>query len=94
MNELSLYYQQLSEAKIKIKKDKFSFRIRGYVPVYSNDFSTNYTTSFRMKKDKKAKEEINSIFSRMNNNKSQNKTNDTITSDNDQFKRTNSLILH
>ena len=91
MNELSLYYQQLSEAKIKMKKDKFSFRIRGYVPVFGNDFSTNYTSSFRMKKDKKAKEEINSIFSRMN--KSTNKSVDTNSTQNEELQRTNSYVL-
>ena len=64
-SSLARSYQQLSEAQLKIKKDKFSFRIKGYVPVYSNDFSTNYTTSFRMKKDKIAKDEVNSIYSKM-----------------------------
>ena len=61
-------YQHLSEAQLKIKKDKFSFRIRGYVPVYNNDFSSNYTTSFRMKKEKLAKNEVKSIYSRMKKN--------------------------
>ena len=74
-----------------MKKDKFSFRIRGYVPVFGNDFSTNYTSSFRMKKDKKAKEEINSIFSRMN--KSTNKSVDTNSTQNEELQRTNSYVL-
>ena len=66
---LARYYQHLSEAQLKIKKDKFSFRIKGYVPVYSNDFSTNYTTSFRMKKDKIAKDEVKAIYSKMKKSK-------------------------
>ena len=65
---LNMCYQQLSEAQSKIKKDKFSFRLRGYVPVYNNDFSTNYTTSFRMKKEKIAKDEVKSIYSKMKKN--------------------------
>ena len=63
--KLAGYYQHLSEAQAKIKKDKFSFRLKGYVPIYNNDFSSNYTTSFRMKKEKIAKDEINAIYSKM-----------------------------
>ena len=94
--QLSMYYQQLSEAKAKIKKNKFSFQIRGYVPIYDNDFSTNYTSSFRMKKDKIAKNEIRPIYLQMKNKKNQanqsvqsNQTNQT----DDTMKRTNSLAL-
>ena len=67
-SELVKSYRQLSEAQGKIKKDKFSFKIKGYVPVYNNDFSSNYTTSFRMKKDKIAKSEIKSLYSKINKN--------------------------
>ena len=62
-------YQKLSEAQTKIKKDKFSFRIRGYVPVYNNDFSSNYTTSFRMKRDQIAKNEIKTIYAQLKSTK-------------------------
>ena len=67
--KLAGYYQHLSEAQAKIKKDKFSFKLKNYVPIYNNDFSSNYTTSFRMKKEKIAKEEINSIYSKMKKDK-------------------------
>jgi len=68
-DELTLYYKQLSEAQSKMKKDKFSFRIKGYVPVYGNDFSTSYTSSFRIKKSKIAKDEIKPIYTAMKDKK-------------------------
>ena len=97
-NELEMYYQQLSEAQIKISKDKFSFRIKGYVPIYGNDFSTNYTTSFRMKKSKIAKDELSSIYSRIRKNPNKTEASkDAISTksnkDNDNVIRTNSFII-
>jgi hypothetical protein len=80
-SSLARYYQHLSEAQLKIKKDKFSFRIKGYVPVYSNVFSTNYTTSFRMKKDKIAKDEVNAIYSKMKKTKQEKKDKNKDTKD-------------
>ena len=62
---LAELYRQLSEAEAKIKKNKFSFKIRGYVSVCDNDFSSNYTTSFRMKKERIAKSEIKSMHSKI-----------------------------
>ena len=44
-------YGYLPETQIKIKKDKFSFKVKGYSPVTNNDFSTNYTSTFIIKKD-------------------------------------------
>ena len=61
----------LSEAQSKIKKDKFSFRIKGYVPVYGNDFSASYTSSFRIKKSQIAKDEIRPIYTAMKEKKNQ-----------------------
>ena len=97
-SSLARYYQHLSEAQLKIKKDKFSFRIKGYVPVYSNDFSTNYTTSFRMKKDRKAKDEVNAIYSKMKKAKpakkeTNNIKNDILVPKSNVEMRTNSEIL-
>ena len=57
-NYLSSLYQKLPETQLKIKKDKFSFQIKGYVPVRGNDFSCNYTSSFKMKKDLSNKNKI------------------------------------
>ena len=95
--ELALFYQQLSEAQTKINKDKFSFKIRGYVPVYSNDFSTNYTSSFRMKKDKTAKDEIRTIYSSMKNKQKQQNQNQPVKineeNPTEEIKRTNSSVL-
>ena len=90
--ELSLYYQQLSAAKAKISKDKFSFKIRGYVPVYSNDFSTNYTSSFRLKKSKKAYEDIRYIYTNMKEKKKQNQIIDEDDEKNN-AQRSNSLVI-
>ena len=97
-NELSMYYQQLSEAQIKINKDKFSFRIKGYVPIYGNDFSTNYTSSFRMKKSKIAKDELSSIYSRIRKNPNKTEASKDAVStksnkDNGNAIRTNSFII-
>ena len=50
-SELNEIYNQLSEAQLKIKKGKFSFRIDGYLPIRANDFSSNYNTCFKLKKD-------------------------------------------
>ena len=94
-SELKLYYQQLSEAQLRIKKDKFSFQINSYVPVYSNDFSSNYTSNFRMKKDKTAKDEIRSIYTVMKDKKNQlrNKVDPNAVNNNEKVIRTNSLAL-
>ena len=50
---LNKIYNNLSEAQLKIKKDKFSFKVQGFLPITSNDFSSNYTTCFKLQKDKK-----------------------------------------
>ena len=91
-DELSLYYKQLSEAQSKIKKDKFSFRIKGYVPVYGNDFSASYTSSFRIKKSQIAKDEIRPIYTAMKEKKNQSmiSKNENI---NETVQRTNSRAL-
>ena len=49
--ELNEIYNQLSDAQLKIKKGKFSFKVEGYLPVRANDFSSNYNTCFKLKKD-------------------------------------------
>jgi hypothetical protein len=78
---LNSLYRQLSEAQIKIKKDKFSFKIKGYMPVYNNDFSTNYSTSFRIKKEDKIMDELKTYLQKqkeknsLNNSKNKNKVN-------------------
>ena len=78
---LNSLYRQLSEAQIKIKKDKFSFKIKGYMPVYNNDFSTNYSTSFRIKKEDKIMDELKTYLQKqkeknsLNNSKNKNKAN-------------------
>ena len=59
---LNNLYRQLSETQIKIKKDKFTFQIKGYMPVYNNDFSKNYSTSYRIKKEDKVNDEINTLI--------------------------------
>ena len=59
---LNNLYRQLSETQIKIKKDKFTFQIKGYMPVYNNDFSKNYSTSYRIKKEDKVNDEINALI--------------------------------
>ena len=51
MNKLNKIYQKLTDAQLKIKKDKFSFKVKGFIPITSNDFSSNYTTCFKLKKD-------------------------------------------
>ena len=48
--KLHRLYNKLSEAQIKIKKDKFSFKVNGYLPIIGNDFSSSYTSSFKLKK--------------------------------------------
>ena len=57
INRLKLVrlYGRLPEAQIKIIKDKFSFQIKGYMPVIGNDFSSNYSSSFILKREKKQK---------------------------------------
>ena len=62
INKLDLIklYSKLPETQIKIKKDKFSFQIKGYIPITGNDFSSNYSSSFKLKRDKKQKIEDNS----------------------------------
>ena len=52
-NKLNKIYQKLTDAQLKIKKDKFSFKVKGFIPITSNDFSSNYTTCFKLKKDVK-----------------------------------------
>ena len=91
-DELTLYYKQLSEAQSKMKKDKFSFRIKGYVPVYGNDFSTSYTSSFRIKKSKIAKDEIKPIYTAMKDKKKQSIVAKEGNAD-ETVQRTNSLAL-
>ena len=81
---LNNLYRQLSETQLKLKKDKFTFQIKGYMPVYNNDFSTNYSTSYRIKKEEKANEEINDFIRKQNdknpssklNNKNKEKNNE------------------
>ena len=72
---LSSLYRQLSETQIKIKKNKFSFKIKGYMPVYNNDFSLNYSTSFRIKKEDRVNEEINAFIENKKANNSNNNIN-------------------
>ena len=92
-SELNLYYKQLPEAQAKINKDKFSFRVRGYVPVYGNDFSQSHTSSFRIKKKKIAIDEIRPIYQRMKNS-NQNQTLNTTDGNNNQIvQRSNSLAI-
>ena len=50
-NKLNKIYNKLTDAQLKIKKDKFSFKVEGYTPISGNDFSSNYTTCFKLKKD-------------------------------------------
>ena len=50
-NRLNDIYNQLTDAQLKIKKDKFSFKVNGYQPITANDFSSNYTTCFKLKKE-------------------------------------------
>ena len=50
-SKLNKIYQKLTEAQLKIKKDKFSFKVQGYLPITSNDFSSNYNTCYKLKKD-------------------------------------------
>ena len=50
---LNRLYSKLPEAQIRIKKDKFSFKVIGYSPVTGNDFSSNYTSTFRVKREKR-----------------------------------------
>ena len=52
-NRLNKIYKNLTEAQLKIKKDKFSFKVQGFLPIIGNDFSSNYTTCFKLKKDLK-----------------------------------------
>ena len=72
---LNNIYRQLSETQIKIKKDKFTFQIKGYMPVYNNDFSMNYSTSFRIKKEEIVNNEINAFIKSKNDLNTNNKTN-------------------
>ena len=64
-NFLSKIYQRLSETQLKMKKDKFSFKIKGYVTIYGNDLSSNYTSSFRMKSKKFANERVGSVYEKI-----------------------------
>ena len=66
---LNNLYRQLSETQIKIKKNKFTFQIKGYMPVYNNDFSKSYSTSYRIKKEDKVNEEINALIKRDKSNR-------------------------
>ena len=58
-SNLNEIYNQLTEAQLKIKKDKFSFKLNGFLPVTANDFSSNYTTCFKLKKDISERYEVN-----------------------------------
>ena len=49
--KLRRLYSRLSEAQIRIKKDRFSFKVNGYIPIIGNDFSSNYTSTFMMKRE-------------------------------------------
>ena len=50
-SKLNYIYSELTDAQLKIKKDKFSFKLNGFLPVTANDFSSNYSTSFKLKKE-------------------------------------------
>ena len=51
-DQLKRIYSKLPETQIAIKKDKFSFKIKGYEPITNNDFSSNYTSVYILKKVK------------------------------------------
>ena len=52
-DKLNKIYKKLTDAQLKIKKDKFSFKVQGFLPITANDFSSNYTTCFKLRKDTK-----------------------------------------
>ena len=52
-NKINRIYKSLTDAQLNIKKDKFSFKVQGFLPITSNDFSSNYSTCFILKKDPK-----------------------------------------
>ena len=56
--KLQRLYNKLSETQVKIKKDKFSFKVNGFFPITGNDFSSNYTSSFKLKRQKNDQKEI------------------------------------
>ena len=56
--KLKRLYRKLGETQVAIKKDKFSFKINGYLPITNNDFSSNYTTVYKLKKDKSNVKEV------------------------------------
>ena len=58
-SKLNEIYNQLTEAQLKIKKDKFSFKLNGFLPVTANDFSSNYTTCFKLKREISDRYEVN-----------------------------------
>ena len=71
-NRLNKIYKNLTEAQLKIKKDKFSFQVKGFLPITSNDFSSNYNTCYKLKKDSKDiifNDNIDNIDNKYNLNK-------------------------
>ena len=52
-SKLNKIYRKLSVAQLKIKKDKFSFKVKGFLPITANDFSSNYTTCLKLQRDSK-----------------------------------------
>ena len=67
-DRLNNIYQKLTEAQLKIKKDKFSFKVQGYLPITSNDFSSNYTTCFNLQKEYKKKIVYKKLDNNLDNN--------------------------
>ena len=68
-DKLNKIYQKLTEAQLKIKKDKFSFKVEGFQAITSNDFSSNYTTCFNLKRESNNK----LAYQKQNNNNNNNK---------------------
>ena len=65
-NRLMHIYNNLDESGLNLKKDKFTFRIKGYDAISGIDFSGNYFEGFLIKKPKR--EENENINNKINNN--------------------------
>ena len=95
-NRLNKIYKKLTEAQLRIKKDKFSFKVQGFLPIISNDFSSNYTTCFKLQKDKNDKYVDKRLYFELENNKSngmkENSDDNEIRTDNDNIEEKNLLL--
>ena len=76
-NKLMHIYNKLDEIGLKLKKDKFSFRIKGYDAISGIDFSGNYFEGYLIKKPKREENENNNskLISDNNNLISENNNN-------------------